>query len=113
MTNEQIIYENSVALMKQGVLKCAGQVPFIDEATGETKMVDMPECIHTFQGWKELGYKVKKGEHHVAEFAIWSPSKRKPKDDEDEKPQRRMYLRKAFWFTSAQVEKDEGRDAIC
>ena len=107
MTNEQIIYENSVALMKQGILKCAGKMPYIDEETGEESEVDMPECIHTFQGWRELGYKVKRGEHHIAEFAIWSPVKQKKQDDDEDKPKQRMYLRRAFWFTMSQVEKQD------
>lgn len=109
MTNEEIIYKESVKLMKQGVLKVAGQVDYIDTATGETTKVDMPECIHTFKGWNDLGYKVKKGEHAKAKFAIWTLAKKKEQDEDDKEAVANptMYLHTAYWFTLEQVERRE------
>lgn len=52
MTNEEIIYRHSVALAEQGKLKII-----------ETELGTMPEPIHTFNGWKEHGFRVKKGEN--------------------------------------------------
>ena len=31
----------------------------------------MPELIHTYQKWKELGYQVRRGEKAIAKFPIW------------------------------------------
>ena len=104
MTNEEIIFRESVALMNQGILKCAGKMPCVDPDTGEEKEVDMPECIHTFKGWKELGYQVKRGEHAKAKFSIWTPVKQTKKDDEEVEAKPKMYLKDAYWFTSDQVE---------
>ena len=108
MTNAEIIMRESEALMAQGILASAGTIEVQDE-DGNKHEVDVPEDIHTYQGWKQLGSQVKKGEHAVARFAIWTPSKRKMDDDTDEakkvdaKPN--MWLSTAYWFKASQVEE--------
>lgn len=114
MTNEEIVLRESLELMKQGILKCAGQVATVDENGNEGKM-DYPEAIHTYQEWKELGYQVKKGEHAIAKFAVWKPTKqKKAKDEEDEgvKAKPKFFMANASWFTMEQVEKIDGKEVM-
>ena len=115
MTNEEIIMRESIELMKQGIIECAGQVDAID-ADGNRCKVDMPEAIHTYQEWKELGYQVRKGEHAVAKFAVWKPTKqKKAKDEDDEKKiqaKPRFFMTNASWFTMAQVDKIDGKEVM-
>ena len=63
-----------------------------------------PEPIHTYNGWKELGYQVKKGEHAKAQFPIWKYKGQKNEETGEEEGGK-CYQRKAFWFTFDQVEK--------
>ena len=71
ITNGEIILRESLELLKQGVLKPTGRV-FIQELPDGSKIeLPEPEPIHTYNGWKELGYQVKKGEHAKAQFPIW------------------------------------------
>lgn len=112
MTNEQIIFNNSVFLMEQGLLKGTGEkVMFMDEQ-GERE-VEVPEEIHTFNEWKRMGFMVKKGEHAIAKFPIWqlAGKGRKKKDDEageedaEKKTGGRFYMKVAFFFTREQVKE--------
>ena len=94
MTNGEIILRESLELMKQGVLKPTGRV-FVQELPDGSKVeLPEPEPIHTYNGWKDLGYQVKKGEE--------------AKNDEangEEESGGKCWMRKAFWFTFDQVEK--------
>lgn len=75
---------------------------------------ELPEntILNTWNGWKKLGYRVKRGEIHVAEFRIWMPSKKKAKAEEAEENgeevkvvgNRRFYKKLSFFFTQNQVE---------
>lgn len=75
---------------------------------------ELPEntVLNTWNGWKNLGYRVKRGEIHVAEFRIWMPSKKKAKAEEAEENgeevkvvgNRRFYKKLSFFFTQNQVE---------
>lgn len=75
---------------------------------------ELPEntILNTWNGWKKLGYRVKRGEIHVAEFRIWMPSKKKAKAEENEENgeevkvvgNRRFYKKLSFFFTQNQVE---------
>lgn len=47
MTNAAIIEHESLRLVEQGVLRMVN-----------IGGMDMPEPIHTFNGWKELGFQV-------------------------------------------------------
>ena len=67
--------------------------------------IDVDVTVNTFAGWKRNGKQVKRGEKAVFITQIWKPSKRKPKEDEDENEEHRgMYLVKAAFFTESQVE---------
>ena len=70
ITNTQIIMNESLRLMQEGVLKPTGRV-FVQEMDDGSK-IELPEVepIHTYNGWKELGYHVKKGQHAKATFTI-------------------------------------------
>lgn len=111
MTNAEIIYRASVELMEQGVIGTAGYMPGEDQE-GNPVQVPIPEVIHTFNGWKQLGYIVRKGEHAVAEFHIWKwkagpHPKSHGADDGDadgEADPGRMFKTRAWWFTASQVQ---------
>ena len=84
MTNAEIIFRNMQELIENGVLT--------DKDT-----------IHTFQGWKTIGFSVKKGEHSFISFPIWK--KGKPKKDEDGNiiKEGKMFMVNSHFFTQKQV----------
>lgn len=106
MTNEEIVMRESLELMKQGILNSIGKVDAID-ADGNKIQVDMPEPIHTYQEWKALGCQVKKGEHAIAKFAVWKPTKQKKVDEDKKEVEAKptFFLANASWFKEVQVEK--------
>ena len=91
MTNAEIIYRESIELVKQGVLKAiAGQ----------------PEPIHTFAKWKSMGYSVKKGEKAIAKITIWKYiSRTKTDDDGNEIDDSKCFPKVSAFFKTSQVEK--------
>lgn len=91
MTNAEIIYRESIELVKQGVLKdIAGQ----------------PEPIHTFAKWKSMGYSVKKGEKAIAKITIWKyTSRTKTDDDGNEIDDSKCFPKVSAFFKTSQVEK--------
>lgn len=103
MTNEQIIFNERCELMKSGIIGGTGRIIEFETDNGEKIQLEEPEEIHTFAAWKAKGFSVKKGEHAKASFTIWkcTTKKAEKKDDEDTK---RMFLKKAHFFTAAQVE---------
>ena len=109
MTNAQIIFENRVFLMQEGVLRATEETVTIQNEDGTEEKIPMPEEIHTYNGWKKLGYQVQKGEHAVAKFPIWKYKSAKKQDDEagdEEQPQKgKMFKKVAFFFTIDQVKK--------
>jgi len=111
MTNAQIIFNESMELMKAGIIGTTGRTFIFEDADGNKKEIQEPEPLHTFAKWKELGYSVKKGEHAKAAFYIWKAGKGKKASEEDatdgEKnpEQMKMFMKKAFFFTFDQVEK--------
>jgi len=115
MTNAMIILLHSVKLMEKGILKPTGEKIQVQDAEGEVKELDVPEPIHTYAAWKSLGYQVKKGSKAVAQFPVWKYMNGKMeaeevRDDVDvEKNENRKYcfMKKASFFTAAQVEKME------
>ena len=70
MTNAMIILHESVKLMNEGVLKGTGEFIEVENADGSKTKLEMPEPIHTFNGWKERGFSVKKGEKSNIKFPI-------------------------------------------
>lgn len=116
MTNAQIILHESIRLMEDGVLKGSGQFGEIETETG-TITIELPEVIHTFNGWKELGYSVKKGEKSSIKFPIWKHTTKMLKTDtespelnkmnaqiNEQGGQVNMFMKTAAWFTFSQVE---------
>ena len=109
MTNAEIITNAQIQLMEDGIIKGTGRMIealITDKDGNETrKMIEEPEAIHTYGGWKELGYQVKKGEKAKASFTIWKYVKPKKKDENQEEPESRMFMTKASFFTIDQTEK--------
>lgn len=75
------------------------------------------EEVHTFSKWKQLGYKVKKGEKALFETKLWKMSNKKAEPEEVSEGDGqegtvcmgRMYLAKSYLFGEHQVEKMEDK----
>lgn len=125
MTNEIIIFENSLHLMESGKIKGTGQFCEIEYEDGSKKTVEIPEDIHTFNGWKSLGYSVKKGEHAIASFPIWKHTTKSADENTGDENldalnaeinrqggHEKMFMKTAFFFTQDQVEPlDQEKEA--
>ena len=122
MTNAMIILNESVRLMEQGILKGTGKFVEIANKDGTTTQLELPEEIHTFNGWKERGYSVKKGEKSNIKFTIWKHTVKMLDTDtgnaENDKMnaeineqggQTNMYMKLSAFFTFAQVEPIKSR----
>lgn len=111
MTNEEIIFQNRVFLMEQDVIKGIPNTSVVFEDENGKREVMMPEEIHTFNGWKRLGYQVQKGEKSVARFPIWKYKTSKKKegegDEKEEVDKGVCFMKVAFFFTKDQVKKIE------
>lgn len=113
MTNAMIILDESVRLMEKGLLKGTGQF-FEYERNGEIVKLELPEEIHTFNGWKERGYSVKKGEKSTIRFPIWKYTSKEKDDSEktgnalEDAPITNMFLKMSAFFTIEQVELIKG-----
>lgn len=109
MTNAQIIFNQSIALMEAGTIKGTGRTFTYEDENGEKHTLEEPEAIHTFARWKEYGRQVKKGEHAKAAFTIWKAGKAKGEADPneasaEESKKLKMFMKKAFFFTFDQTE---------
>lgn len=106
MTNQMIILLQQIELQKAGVLKYTGRILHGINVAGEE--VEIPEIqpIHTFQRWKTLGYRVKKGEKAVAKFPIWKYIYYGNKEMSEEEAQNtgHCYMKMSAFFTDEQVE---------
>lgn len=97
VTNEQIIFNAQCELVDAGKIG-------VDENGN-------PEEIHTFQFWKDNGYKVRKGAKAVVELSIWKlATKRKLKidanaDGEDDDANPRFFLKRSWFFSRSQVDR--------
>lgn len=109
MTNATIILNESIRLMEEGKLKGTGTYVTIETEEGK-QQIELPEDIHTFNGWKERGYSVKKGEKATAKFPIWKyTQKEKPEEEKtgnplEDAPITNMFMKMSAFFTFAQVE---------
>jgi len=66
------------------------------------------EC-HTFAKWKQLGYRVRKGEHAAFKTRIWKGGRQKVVDEDgEEKEAQRMFMKMAHFFTASQVDEVKG-----
>ena len=108
MTNAQIIMNESINLLENGIIKGTGRMleaVIVDKDGNETKkMIEDPEAIHTYATWKQLGYQVRKGEKAKASFVIWKYVSGK-KEEENDEQESKMFMKKAHFFTIDQVEK--------
>lgn len=100
MTNAEIIFRNSVQLMEEGKLKA------IKTDNGDL----IPEPIHTFQKWKELGFSVKKGQKSEIKIQIWKcrkikSSKEQKPEEEQREEEIKMFMTTACFFRFDQVER--------
>ena len=109
MTNQMIILMNQLELYKSGVLKGTGRN--LNSLRPDGTIVQVPEIqsIHTFAKWKELGYRVKRGEKAIAKFPIWKYTTKKSVDMSEEEAQESGYcfMKMSAFFTDEQVEKIE------
>lgn len=116
MTNEMIIMNESLRLMEEGTLKGSGVFGEIETDLG-TMTVELPEEIHTFNGWKQRGYNVKKGEKSQIKISIWKHTTKMLSTDtgnaetdkmnqqiNDQGGQQNMFMKLSAFFTAAQVE---------
>lgn len=101
MTNAAIIMDESLRLVEQGILETTGE----KVKTVEGKEIELPEPIHTFQKWKQLGYSVKKGEKAIAKFPIWKHTSKMVEVDGEEEEKTNMFMKSAAFFKFSQVEK--------
>ena len=102
MTNAQIIYNESMNLMEQGIIGTTGRTFEAIDGEGNKIMVQEPEEIHTYATWKSMGFQVQKGQKAVASFAIWKHTIRKAKT-EDEEDKESMFLKVSSFFKRSQV----------
>lgn len=108
LTNGQIIMQASLELMKQGILKGSGEMAMQELPDGTKIEIELPETIHTYNGWKERGYQVKKGQKAKASFTIWRYIGKQVQDEESgelETVDGRCIPKKASWFTIDQCER--------
>lgn len=91
MTNAEIIYGEAVL---NGLWTEDEMVSLVKEYGS------LP--LHTFQAWKHMGYKVKKGEHARITTQLW---KYQTKENEKGEKEEKCFLCKAHLFTNEQVER--------
>ena len=107
MTNQMIILTESIKLMEAGILKPTGEKIVVETDEGK-KELDVPEIIHTYQKWKQLGYQVKKGQKAIAQFPVWKYTNKKTKDNDNtdgEKENGYCFLKVSSFFKQEQVEQ--------
>lgn len=121
MTNQMIILMERIRLMDEGIIGTTGRSVTIETDEG-TKTLEEPEYIFTVSEWNKRGFRINKGETHIAECLIWKKDKggkkANPEDSEESeeiaakgngrKSGRRnggFYLGKAYFFKASQVSK--------
>ena len=102
-----IVLLESVKLMEQGVLAPTGEKVIVEDENGNKKELDVPEEIHTYQVWKELGFQVQKGEKAVAQFPIWKYTSKKVEKDGVEVEKGNIFMKTASFFKASQVKEIE------
>lgn len=122
MTNNEIILGASLRLMAEGKLRGTGRYMNVRRDDGTTEAIEIPEPIHTFNGWKAAGYSVKKGEKSSIRIVIWKHTARMLDTNTGnaetdamnaeinrEGGETRMFMKNAAFFTFAQVEPIKAR----
>ena len=105
MTNAMIILMESVKLMEEGKLQGTGQFLEVETENGKEKM-EIPEAIHTYAKWKELGYQVRKGEKSEIKIQVWKYRGKIQHDEEsgEDVETGKCFMKVASFFTRAQVD---------
>lgn len=121
MTNYQIILNESIRLMNEGIIGTTGRKITVEHEKvnedGEKEVVkeiiDEPEEIHTFADWKSRGYFVQKGQKAKAKFMIWNFTNKASKrviearkaagKEDEESPDPHYYMKEAYFFTKDQT----------
>lgn len=117
MNNAQIILNESIQLLNEGIIKSTGRFITIENADGTKETLPEPEPIHTFNGWKTYGRQIKKGSHAVAAFPIWKYTEKKTEtaeaSDAETEPETitNMFLKTSFFFTYEQTEPVKVKEA--
>lgn len=107
MTNAMIILWESVKLMEEGKLHGTGEFIEVEDGNGEKKKLEIPETIHTYAKWKELGFQVRRGEKSEIKITIWKYRGKKKQDEEsgEEVEMGKCFMKTAAFFTAAQVDR--------
>lgn len=117
MTNAQIIFNESIRLMDEGIIGTTGVKVEVIMDNGEAVFMMEPEAIHTYAAWKSLGYQVKRGETAIAKFMIWKAAKNRQQEEQQEldatsengteisTERVKMFMKMAHFFKSTQVER--------
>ncbi len=109
MTNQQIIFNEAIKLMEDGIIGSTGKTMEIEYEDGSKHTINEPEPIHTFAGWKNMGYQVIRGQKAIASFPIWKhcPAGQKvdPKTGETTDVNEKMFMVTAYFFKRDQVER--------
>lgn len=103
MTNEMIVLNAQFELMEQGKIGTTGRMLAYVNGEGNVVRVPEPEEIHTFMRWKELGFKVQKGEKAIAKIPVWKHTA-KVNEETGEEENARMFLKTSSFFARHQVE---------
>lgn len=100
-----------MALLEQDIIGSTGRMIRYEHEDGSTEERPEPEPIHTYAGWKSLGYQVQKGEKAVDSFQIWkhqsAGERMNRKTGEVINVGEKMFLTKASFFCRRQVEAIE------
>ena len=106
MTNAMIILMESVKLMEEGKLNGTGKFIEVEDGNGGRKKLEIPEAIHTYAKWKELGYQVRRGEKSEIKIQVWKYRGKTQTDEESGETIEtgKCFLKVAAFFTMAQVD---------
>ena len=103
MTNEQIIFNERLNLLKSGLIKSTGRTIEILDEKGNHQHIPEPEEIHTYAAWKSMGYQVQRGQKAISKLSIWKHIVKKA-EKEDEEDQENMFMVTSSFFSQSQVE---------
>lgn len=104
MTNAMLIFNEACRLMDEGIIGTTGRSVTVEDEKGNKVTYLEPEAIHTYAKWKELGFQVQKGQKAISEISIWKYVKSKNADEAAEVDESKMFLKKSFFFSAAQVK---------
>ena len=105
MTNAMIILMESIKLMEEGKLNGTGNFVEVETQDGK-KQLEIPEPIHTYAKWKELGYQVRRGEKSEIKIQVWKYRGKIQHDEEsgEDVETGKCFMKVASFFTRAQVD---------